>query len=167
MMDVNFDLRESLGKAGSMETFDEITHDLKGRYQPYFLGVKEWIPPDNPRVRDLPFPPWICQPYERPPPPTPTPMNSPPAVKETNAPDLLDNSGSALENRPSKKSLKRMKRKVRLNSRIRNDPKLVPCLDPECHNISVSHLPHSMTNSILLLSHSYKWTFESVPFIPG
>lgn len=137
-MEENFDLRGMLGKGKSLECFEDITLALKQRFEPYFLGIKDWTPPDNHLLLKLPFPPWLCQPYERPPPTLTTPMSK--VDKKFTGVDLEDRSThpkSSSQNFVSRKQLKRMKTKTAVNPRIRNNPKLVLCSSPDCFNVCV------------------------------
>jgi len=56
----NLDLREQLAKASNPEELRKMTQSLKERYQDAI-----WEPALSTSVQ-LPFPPWICQPYVRP-----------------------------------------------------------------------------------------------------
>jgi len=128
-LEENFDLREALGKGSSLDVFEEITEKLKIRHEPFILGKETWITPE--KCRRLPFPPWICQPYERPP-PCVTPLHE----QKQAITEILDPSEAILQ-KPSKKSLKRMNRQRSRVHKIKNDRKSsAQCADPNCPNIS-------------------------------
>ena len=55
----NFDVREMIAKGKSVQAFRDAVAAIKARYE---------SEPDNVRVDGLRHPPWICQPYVRPPP---------------------------------------------------------------------------------------------------
>lgn len=55
----NQDIRANLAKAGNVEEFVATVQELKSRHE-----MEKNAAPSS----DLPFPPWICQPYIRPPP---------------------------------------------------------------------------------------------------
>ncbi|KAG1670790.1 tRNA-dihydrouridine(16/17) synthase [NAD(P)(+)]-like [Nymphon striatum] len=57
------DLRDQLAKANTMEQFEQFVHDIKELFLNFKQDWKTLCP-------SLPFPPWICQPYERPSPKT-------------------------------------------------------------------------------------------------
>jgi hypothetical protein len=59
-----------MGAASNLLEMRTASNQLKSLYEPYCTGEKTWIPPDScPEVAKLPFPPYICQPYVRPPKP--------------------------------------------------------------------------------------------------
>jgi len=64
----NFDLREVIAKSHSLEEFESAVNEVRDRYIQYQEGVKEFIELEELDIFNLKFPPWICQPYVRPPP---------------------------------------------------------------------------------------------------
>jgi len=64
----NFDVREKVAKAALLTDFREAIATLKAKYIDYHTGLKEYEPPEELKIYNLKFPPWICQPYVRPPP---------------------------------------------------------------------------------------------------
>jgi tRNA-dihydrouridine synthase 1 len=67
VLDENMDLREELARADGVPAFERVTLAIKERYEEQSLKPSnEQIIPE--KSKSLPFPPWICQPYERPPP---------------------------------------------------------------------------------------------------
>ena len=72
-IDGNKDLRDLLATADSIDDFETVTKLLKERWEPYHQGSKQFD-----KQVELPLPPWLCQPYVRPPPPkTPLPPKPP------------------------------------------------------------------------------------------
>lgn len=64
----NYDVRTLMGNATTFDMLFKATSDLKSRYEMYASGDLEWIPPmEPPEISKLPFPPYLCQPYVRPP----------------------------------------------------------------------------------------------------
>ena len=61
-------LREALAKGSTLEDLKTMAHDLEKHFLPYYSGQKVWSPPADSPVTQLPFAPWLCQPYVRPPP---------------------------------------------------------------------------------------------------
>jgi tRNA-dihydrouridine synthase 1 len=61
-------LREALAKGSTLEDLKTMAHDLEKHFLPYYSGEKVWSPPTDSPLSQLPFPPWLCQPYVRPPP---------------------------------------------------------------------------------------------------
>jgi tRNA-dihydrouridine synthase 1 len=64
----NFDLREVIAKSSSLLDFRDVVKQLQLRYQDYEDGNKVWQNPEELAHYNLVHPPWICQPYVRPPP---------------------------------------------------------------------------------------------------
>lgn len=64
----NFDLREVIAKSSSLLDFRDVVKQLQLRYQDYEDGKKVWQNPEELAHYNLVHPPWICQPYVRPPP---------------------------------------------------------------------------------------------------
>ncbi|CAG7731155.1 unnamed protein product [Allacma fusca] len=69
------DLRDRLATASYMSDLLEMTHLLKSRFEPYLTGEKT---PSKELLQNLPLPPWLCQPYVRPPPYVPPIEPKPP-----------------------------------------------------------------------------------------
>ena len=68
MMKQNFDLREVIARSHSLPEFRQTVFKLKERFADYHSGEKTFEMPDELKVFNLKFPPWICQPYVRAPP---------------------------------------------------------------------------------------------------
>ena len=64
----NFDLREVMATSTSLAEFRDAVKKLQERYQDYFDGKKAFQLPEELSQFKLIHPPWICQPYVRPPP---------------------------------------------------------------------------------------------------
>ncbi|CAL4096345.1 unnamed protein product, partial [Meganyctiphanes norvegica] len=67
-MPVNFDLRHRLSKCSTIEEMSMVAKDIKDRMLPYTTGNSPWEPKIDSPEANLPFPPWVCQPYVRIPP---------------------------------------------------------------------------------------------------
>ena len=66
--DKSLHLREALAKASTPDELKVMVRDLKQLFTPYQSGAEEWSPPSDHSLAKLPYPPWQCQPYVRPPP---------------------------------------------------------------------------------------------------
>jgi len=64
----NSEIRELIAKGRSFDDFRRASEKIKEMYKPFHEKVKEWESPDELKVFHLKQPPWICQPYVRPPP---------------------------------------------------------------------------------------------------
>jgi len=67
-MRTNFDLRERIGKSHSFQEFRDCVLLLKERHLKHHLGEEAFTTPEELTIFNLKHPPWICQPYVRPPP---------------------------------------------------------------------------------------------------
>lgn len=67
-MSENFDLRYRLSKTSTAEEMVVVVEALRERMMPYHTGDKPWLPEPGSEQAQLPYPPWICQPYVRIPP---------------------------------------------------------------------------------------------------
>lgn len=67
-MKVNFDMRQVIAKGNTLAAFRDAVATLKERLAPFHEGREEFEAPEEIRAFRLKFPPWICQPYVRPPP---------------------------------------------------------------------------------------------------
>lgn len=67
-MKANFDMRQVIAKGNNLAAFRDAVATLKERLAPFHEGREEFEAPEEIRNRNLRFPPWICQPYVRPPP---------------------------------------------------------------------------------------------------
>ena len=67
-MKVNFDMRQVMAKGNNLAAFRDAVATLKERLMPFHEGVEEFEAPEEIKAFRLRFPPWICQPYVRPPP---------------------------------------------------------------------------------------------------
>merc|ERR1719186_414600 len=64
----NFDLREVIAKSHSLDEFKSAVEEVRNRYIQYQEGVLQFKQPEELEIFNLKYPPWICQPYVRPPP---------------------------------------------------------------------------------------------------
>ena len=64
----NFDVRHIIAKGQSISEFRDAVLEIKKRYQAYHDKDLEWKEPEELKRLKLKFPPWLCQPYVRPPP---------------------------------------------------------------------------------------------------
>ena len=64
----NFPIREIMAKGQSLEQFKDAVSQIKQKYLPFHLNEKSWPGAPELDVFKLKDPPWICQPYVRPPP---------------------------------------------------------------------------------------------------
>ena len=151
----NIDLREQLAKGNTLSSFEDMSLKVQERFEGIANGDMEWIPP--PEVADLPFPPWICQPYVRPllvPPPNSRapPISIPdsdsrvqqvqirpdPAEEAEEEDDELYPEHRSKIIKLSRKRLKRMERNPRRNWAPKPKPPVLLC--PHCVNPAVSSL---------------------------
>lgn len=63
----NAEQRSQLAVAQNVEEYSRIVSEIRMRYMPYYTGEKYWNLSAEPTY-NLVFPPWMCQPYVRPPP---------------------------------------------------------------------------------------------------
>ncbi|XP_026472630.1 tRNA-dihydrouridine(16/17) synthase [NAD(P)(+)]-like [Ctenocephalides felis] len=63
----NAEQRSQLAVAQNVEEYSRIVSEIRIRYMPYYTGEKYWNLSAEPTY-NLVFPPWMCQPYVRPPP---------------------------------------------------------------------------------------------------
>eukprot|EP00092_Neocalanus_flemingeri_P006090 GFUD01006561.1.p1 GENE.GFUD01006561.1~~GFUD01006561.1.p1 ORF type:complete len:504 (-),score=175.95 GFUD01006561.1:41-1552(-) len=64
----NFDLREVVAKSHSLDEFKSAVEGVRDRYIQYQEGDMVFTHPEELEIFHLKYPPWICQPYVRPPP---------------------------------------------------------------------------------------------------
>ena len=64
----NADLREIIAKGQSVEEFRGAVVALRERYLKFHNREEEFVIPEELKMFNLALPPWICQPYVRPPP---------------------------------------------------------------------------------------------------
>lgn len=64
----NFDVRQILAKGSNLDQFREGVALIKERFLPYHTSEKTWVMPEELISYNLRLNPWLCQPYERPPP---------------------------------------------------------------------------------------------------
>ena len=64
----NSDLREIIAKGQSVEEFRQAVVVLRERYFKFHDGKETFVMPEELEMFNLAHPPWICQPYVRPPP---------------------------------------------------------------------------------------------------
>ena len=66
----NFPIRDIIAKGQSFEEFRSAVNQIKSVYLPFYLNEKTWVSSNVPELEvfKLKHPPWICQPYVRPPP---------------------------------------------------------------------------------------------------
>ena len=67
-MKMNHDIRQRIGKARSLSEMEDAVAEIKSRLLKYHEGDEPWENPEELKEFVLRFPPWICQPYQRPPP---------------------------------------------------------------------------------------------------
>ena len=143
-LEQNKDLRDKLSRGSSLDCFEELSLQIKERFEAFANGEKEWIPPVGHVT--LPFPPWICQPYVR---PTPSfnPHPAKAARKPITPPDSQDDDVYPEHQtkiiKLSKKRLKRMERKPNKNWTL---PRPVILLCQLCVNPAVSILKLNILN---------------------
>jgi len=66
--DQSLHLRETLAKASTSDELKVMVSELKRLLAPYQSGAELWSPSPDHSLAKLPYPPWHCQPYVRPPP---------------------------------------------------------------------------------------------------
>ena len=64
----NSDLREIIAKGHSTEEFRVAVNGVRDRYLRYHSGEESFPEPEELKMFNLKHPPWLCQPYVRPPP---------------------------------------------------------------------------------------------------
>ena len=64
----NFDIRHIIAKGQYLSEFRDAVLQVKDRYMPYHTKQLEWTQPPELDNFKLKYPPWLCQPYVRPPP---------------------------------------------------------------------------------------------------
>lgn len=64
----NAGIREIIAKGQSFSDFRNASEKIKDLYLPYFEGKATWENPPELTIFNLKYPPWLCQPYVRPPP---------------------------------------------------------------------------------------------------
>ena len=67
-MKSNFDVRQIIARTSSLDDFKKAVSLLKQRLVCYHTGETAWTEPEELKVFNLKLPPWLCQPYVRPPP---------------------------------------------------------------------------------------------------
>ncbi len=67
-MKENFDVRHVVAKGSTLDDFERAAEMIKERMEPYHKKEKEFQLPEELKNAILSHPPWICQPYVRPPP---------------------------------------------------------------------------------------------------
>jgi len=134
VLEENIDLREELAKANNIADFEIVTAGIKERYEN--RSAEEWVQEMSrksvgvefgPGLGPLPFPPWICQPYERPP-PTTSPLHRPRPV------DSLKSEFKEGTEGVSRNRLKRMKKNPHKDWNAVRVPMILcsasPCTNP-------------------------------------
>ena len=115
----NEDLRERVAKAHSTDVFEDVTQQLKSRYEEIYereaKNTNNWS--DSTSV-----PPYICQSYIR-----PEPKSTDPLMATKRSTEEEDNCGEECERRISKKKLKRMNRMVSCETQIKVGNKRILC----------------------------------------
>ena len=64
----NFDVRHIIAKGQYLTDFRDAVLQVKDRYMPYHTKQLVWDQPPELNTFNLKYPPWLCQPYVRPPP---------------------------------------------------------------------------------------------------
>ncbi|XP_054159661.1 tRNA-dihydrouridine(16/17) synthase [NAD(P)(+)]-like [Oppia nitens] len=116
MLESNEDLREKVAKAHTIDVFENVTKELKNRYEKQYNS--ESIISNN-WTDGSTLPPYICQPYIR---PEPKPIISM-ANKRSPEDDNIETESKKL----SKKKLKRMNRSINHTDRVRAVSKRILC----------------------------------------
>jgi len=129
VLEENIDLREELAKANNIADFEIVTAEIRERYEK--RSSEEWVQEMSsveltPGHKPLPFPPWICQPYERPP-PTTSPLHRPRPVDSLKI-EFKEGTGGESRNR-----LKRMKKNPNKDWNAVRVP-MTLCSDSACTN---------------------------------
>ena len=64
----NFDIRQIIAKGQNLSEFRDAVIQVKSRYIRYHEELEWDDPPEEIKAFQLKYPPWLCQPYVRPPP---------------------------------------------------------------------------------------------------
>lgn len=106
----NSGIRDIVARGQSLGEFRKAVLLIKDKYEPYHLGLKEYHLDPELDIFKLKFPPWICQPYVRPPPEEHLKKmemdliksKRPPAPLPSNQDGLSKNKQKKLERNPNK-----------------------------------------------------------------
>lgn len=126
----NFDVRDIVAKSSSLEDFRRAVSMIRERHEGHHTGAKEWTMPEELELFKLRHPPWICQPYVRPPPEEYLAKMK--KIKEESEKKENIVGGAEVGPRMSKKKMKKMERNPnRTFSKARHNCKIcVKCPNP-------------------------------------
>lgn len=129
----NLDLRIELANANTLEEFRNVTKKLQDKYSPYHMGIQKWDPIDDPMTYDMKLPPWICQPYVRPP-YSVTLQKLADAQKRSEAEkrEFFDEDGNQISRKKLKKLEKKQRRKA---AKVPQEKPTLVCTNEKCSNL--------------------------------
>lgn len=139
----NLDLRIDLANANSMEEFRAVSQKLENKYLPFHNGEEIWTPLEEMLTYDVKLPPWICQPYVRPP-YSVTLQKLADAQKRSEAEkrEYFDEEGNQISRKKLKKLEKKQRRKA---GKVPQEKPTIVCSNEKCGNLmgtkcNVNHL---------------------------
>lgn len=123
-----------MAQAMSIEAFRAVVSHLRDKYRPFHEGKTVWIselPDNNESDCNLKMPPWICQPYYRPPPAEARQMlaEKQEAAERRVKQKYFDKDGNAISRKKMKK-LKRLEKRAKI--KIERHGEL--CTKSDCDN---------------------------------
>lgn len=132
VIEENFPLRERIAIARTTLDFKNCVKALHDKYFPYHNGEKIWE--SNNITFDLELPPWICQPYVRPPIEQTQQKIAEALKRHENGEkrEYFDDQGNQISRKKMKKLLRKQRRPI--HPIIPLDRDLQICAHPECEN---------------------------------
>ncbi|XP_063702247.1 tRNA-dihydrouridine(16/17) synthase [NAD(P)(+)]-like isoform X2 [Culicoides brevitarsis] len=129
----NLEIRMELAEANDLKEFRSVVVKLKEKYQKFHDGIEIWKNPDSlEETYDLKLPPWICQPYVRPPYSEHLQKLAEAQKRsETEKREYFDEDGNQI----SRKKLKKLEKKQRRKAGKIPQEKPPTCSNETCNNL--------------------------------